>query len=745
MSLRKYKSLILSGLPAYSKLNSHNNQPISKYQLFKIIFLYLIYILVAVLICVFIFPTQITLAYLTTIATIRHTVIPERFTGNYAKDPYQVLRSYYRNPEKFSQMSTNDKCSFYYKTIFPKTNWKFDTFDNEIYWLDALREKYELLRDREKKGCEDQGKTFCETWFKYEYLEKMQNNLDFEKAILNTIPHYKFFNKCFLDELDDFSSSSSNSNNEGELGFTDRTLQLSQSIEDKLFPWFSKKLIDYKNLETNNNFASIFKRRTFHSYVKNMKHSYIGKGIAISASNDHFRLLSGLIALLRIQGNTLPVEIIYRDDLSTWNQEDLMEIATTDELLDNNLRLTSLFEQITEENSDNFEHVKSLLYDYRQQLQDQEQEYHVPSNVTFPKQDIRFVNAKIAINDQYQGLFQAYSNKLIAFYFSSFKEVLLMDSDTVPLINPEKFFENPKYTSKKAFFFRDREINEHFPDESITFFKNLLPNKQDSEYFGLKQISEESLGNNRFLNQSLNHLMESGIVVIDKFEHYNGALLTLALQSWKPISQPIHGEKELYWLGQLIASDEDFEFNKNYAISLGKLTRKEFSNKNNNGEEEKELGTKANELCSTHPGHISDDDQTLYWMNSGFEFCKKKNKFKLDLPIDLNYYSYFDADNYARYEKMADYYKEPLRINAALIPPSTKYTYNNTKPWFEPSRSWVMTQKCEGYLWCAYDLIGGGDYEGDQYKGKVVNFDSKLEKIYDFYGDIWMHYYNLIF
>ncbi|GMM38845.1 hypothetical protein DASC09_061840 [Saccharomycopsis crataegensis] len=679
------------------------------------------------------FPKPVALFWLSVVATIRHQVAPRKFHEANALDPYELL-SYYYDSIQFQQLSHDEKCSKYFSEIFPKSHWKFSTYDNDIFWLDALRDKYEVIRDRERNDCEQLGKTFCETWFKYEWDEKTQNNLDFETEILRSIPHYKIFNKCFLDEV----------RKEDEL--TDKTLQLSTNIEEQLFPWFTKNIIDYKNYETNAGFQDVFKKRTFNSYVKNMKHSFTGKGIAISASNNHFRLLSGLIALLRVQGNTLPIEIIYRDDLSIWNQEDLMEIATTDELLDSNEKLMKLFDEIIKDNSEDFKQVRQMVYNYKKFYDPDSGEKLSSKVVRFPKQDIRFVNAKSAIKDEYQDLFQAYSNKLIAFYFSSFKEVILMDSDTVPLINPEFFFSDEKYLSKKAFFFRDREIHENFPQQTTNFFKNLLPNKYDHEFFNLTMISEEHMVNNRFLNRSLNHLMESGIVVIDKFQHYNGVLLTMALQSWKPISQPIHGEKELYWLAQLVASDEDFEFNNNYAISLGKVTPK-FKNvvEKEQADEDGNYGTQANELCSTHPGHISDDDKTLYWMNSGFEFCKKDNRFELDLPIDLNYYGFFDPDNLSKYEKMDDFYKDALRINAALIPPSTDYEYNNTKPWFEPKRSWVMTQKCEGYLWCAYDLIGGGEYKGDQYRGKVVNFDSNIERIYDFYGDLWMYYYNLLY
>lgn len=691
MSWRKYKSTLYSSLAHKLPVRSYGQW-----------LLYSVYLILALVAGVYLLRERIALVYLGTIATIRHNLFPYKFTGPSIEDPYKLLQYHY-DVKQFQKLSKEDRCNSYFEKIFPQTKWSFGGLEGQTYWLEALRGEYQQVRAREKAACAERGKTFCETWVKYEHEERYDSNFDFEKYIHKTIPHYKIFNKCYLtDDGDDYNH---------------RTLKVSQGVEDVMFPWFTKQLIDYKDQRQNQGFIDTFRKKKFNSYVDNMKNSYNGRGIAISASNDHFRLLSGLIGLLRAQGNTLPIEIVYRDDFSVWNQEDIIRIATSDEPLDSNDHLAQLFEEIYKDYDS--EKIGSLIFNNR-------------TGESFPKQDIRFVNAVSAIKPEYQTLFQAYSNKLVAFYFSSFKEVILMDSDTVPLINLQLFFDNPKYTSKKAFFFRDREIDDPYPQQSVDFFWGLLPNKHDNQYFDLPLISQETLYNNRFLNNSKNHIMESGVVVIDKVRHYNGILLTLALQSWKPVTEPLHGEKELYWMGQLIASDEEFEFNNNFAISLGKTTKKF-----------QEAGTQATELCSTHPGHISDDTKTLYWMNSGFEFCKRKNTFLLDLPVELNYYNEFDSSHVSKYKY--DYYNQPLRINAALIPPSTKYTYKNTKPWFEPSKSWVMTKKCDGYLWCAYDLIGGGDFVGDEFRGKVVKFDQQIEKIYDFYGDLWLYYYNSIY
>ncbi|ODV58629.1 glycosyltransferase family 71 protein, partial [Ascoidea rubescens DSM 1968] len=353
----------------------------------------------------------------------------------------------------------------------------------------------------------------------------------------------------------------------------------------------------------------------------------------------------------------------------------------------------------------------------------------------FPKQVIHFVDISVSIQKQFLDYFESFSNKLLALFFSSFKEVILIDTDTIPLINPDLFFESNQYKSSKSYFFRDRELNHKFPINTKKFFLNLFPNYNDTHFFDFNQINcnfSRILG-----NPSFNHNMESGIVVLDKYKYFNGILLSLVLQFWRPITANIHGEKELYWLSQLIVGNDQFQFNKNYAVSIGKLspTTNEFSK------------IKANELCSTHPGHISDDNATLLWFNSGFLNCKNWNTWEVDFQYELESGL---LDNNPDIQKddpftLIKYYTDPLRIDAFLIPARgiNDEVHINTQDHYEPSTNWIKTKRCKSYLWCAYDLING-DEKNSEEKGKIVYIKETDKLLYNFYGDIWVYYHNSI-
>lgn len=674
----------------------------------------------------YILRNTIALISLSIVAVFKHIFLPMKFPGRRSHDPYKLL-NYYYDVKHFNSLKHEQRCYNYFSNIFPKSKWQWQSFREFNYLHEPFKTSYEELRNNEYESCRREGKTFSDLWFYYGNLEERQYNYDYMGEINNSVAHYKLFSRCFLDNYQEVTD--------------DKVLQLSRSIEDQLYPWFSEELLDYNNYEINKRFRSTFKKNAFSSYLLNMKNSFQGKGIAISASNDHFQLLSGFIALLRVLGNTLPIEIIHRNDFAEFYMDDIIEIATTDELLDDNKVLMDLFNGIIDETYKDFEPFKDHIYNYKVHGKKPD-----AKDVKFPKQSVRFVNAINGIKDEHQGLFALYSNKLIAYFFCSFEEVLLMDGDTVPLVNPMHFFDMPEYKKGEAFFFRDRQIHDELTNETIDFFKSMFPNEYDVDYFGMHKISEEKIKSNRFLNKNMNHLVESGIVAINKNRHFSSVLMTMTIQAWKPIIDVVHGDKELYWLAQLISGDEDFELNNNYAVSLGTLTPSFKSDVEMEDADEGtgEYGTKAHELCSSHPGHIANDNKTLLWMNSGFETCKKKNRFEYDYAKELEYYGFFDPKNMDKYRNAKDYYTEALRINAALIPPSTDIQYTNVKPWFEPTRSWVMTKGCDGYTWCAYDLIGGGDYEGDHNQGKVVRFDDVTQKIYYFFGDIWMYYYNLL-
>ncbi len=49
---------------------------------------------------------------------------------------------------------------------------------------------------------------------------------------------------------------------------------------------------------------------------------------------------------------------------------------------------------------------------------------------------------------------------------------------------------------------------------------------------------------------------------------------------------------------------------------------------------------------------------------------------------------------------------------------------------------------CGGYLYCAYDNVGGGN--DTYYQGTLVEYDSSQQLLYDYLGELWVYYQKVI-
>lgn len=53
-----------------------------------------------------------------------------------------------------------------------------------------------------------------------------------------------------------------------------------------------------------------------------------------------------------------------------------------------------------------------------------------------------------------------------------------------------------------------------------------------------------------------------------------------------------------------------------------------------------------------------------------------------------------------------------------------------------------MTSECSNYLWCSYDIIGGGQNPNIP-QGKVISFHENDIKKWDYLGRLWVNYFNI--
>lgn len=131
--------------------------------------------------------------------------------------------------------------------------------------------------------------------------------------------------------------------------------------------------------------------------------------------------------------------------------------------------------------------------------------------------------------------------KPFALLAAPFKEVLLMDADSVLMQPPEALFADPGYKSEGALFFHDRTLfpTDHYKQEWLV---GMFP----------KPLSER-LKTLRYYKMQTTYEQEAGVVVIDKARHYAAVLAVCRLNTpperEKVIHEETHGDKETFWLG----------------------------------------------------------------------------------------------------------------------------------------------------------------------------------------------------
>lgn len=437
-------------------------------------------------------------------------------------------------------------------------------------------------------------------------------------------------------------------------------------------------------------------------FLNKLKNSLNGRGIVMSIGDKHVDDTVRLIRLLRALGNKYPIQIVYNDDISTDTKKKIVTAAR-------NLDMTppSSYSKVSE----------YLTDDYLSQGK-------------LPPQEVWFVNAHSVIQDEYKGKFHGFSNKFLAMLFNSFEEYILIDADTIMVQNPDFYFNFKGYIEKGAFFFKDRTAPQFRQTSDGVFFKKISPSLVDSAMFDIPIITKHTLEREYF--DGMTHYMESGLLVIDRNRHFNSVLMMIQMNFMNPVTTRSYGDKEIIWLAFVVNGDEEYHFNKYFAAAIGSLTPDE---QRLNGEGKTRI---SKEICSAHPGHLSEEDGSLVWFNSGYHTCGQLDRinYEEEAKKQLRFKQYKTA------EQFKVFYESPLEITHAIVPPfknKLETLCENTID--EPKEGWIMDHGyCHSYLWCAYSQIGGPtkDNEDNTQVGKVFTFSKKASELFKFYGDVWV-------
>lgn len=238
-----------------------------------------------------------------------------------------------------------------------------------------------------------------------------------------------------------------------------------------------------------------------------------GRGIVLTAGDDQAPYLLTTIYTYRQLGCTLPIEVMYL------GEQDLGE-------------------------------------DYRAELE------ALPGVVT---RDVASMT-----NDEGWKL-AGWAAKPFAILLSSFREVIFIDADSLFFKNPEVLFDDPDYARTGALFFKDRLI---MPESKKRWLQQVFPKP-------IPKAAKES----RWWSGESGHMQESGVIVVDKWKHFISLMLITRFngpdrdgnkeKGITGVYDMMYGDKETFWIGFLLAGDENWAFHKGHAGIMGELKKDE--------------------------------------------------------------------------------------------------------------------------------------------------------------------------
>lgn len=666
---------------------------------------------------------------------------------HYTNYEFSLQEEFFRTHvnDDFKSKSLSEKCGTFFDYFLDKDpDWKFKTFEdatfekNIVNKLGFFKMEWKKLADQKKEQdfadpiqvTKEENNTINKL-----FVEKLKDTKMTENNMADTTTLLRIYGQCYV-------------HGQG-LGNEEKHQEIFSKYSKKLFPYFTGKLPKFERLnETGiengfpiieggyNHEEHIFDGKNIIDFIKRYSN---GKGIVVSATSKHTRELIKLIHLLRALNNVLPIQIIFKGDLNRRGKQHIMNAARDDM----NVIIDPMGKAKQKPNSS----AGKLL--------NNAEKY----GSHFPKQEVWFVDLQGTIGRKYKNSFPGYTNKILALLFTSFKEVLLLDADTVPLVPLEDFFKTKQYEESSTMFFKDRSLRDINDFIETNYFAKLSPTNIRSidSLFGINPITNYTLANSYMTGYR--HYQEAGVVGINKLDHFTGILMMLPLVTWKePVKGSIWGDKEMYWLGLSIAGDENYQFNKYAAASIGEITT--------NPNHKLYLGTNAKELCSSHPGHINEDGDLL-WINSGFKYCKKNTYYR---DREKFPFTVFDP------KELSNLFDNPLKIKHAIIPPDSPVVREPGSPvddanerlikqlWKarpqdvdeveekssrfaqikngNPQKGWNKNPVCTSYQYCAYDLIDRSSQDGgsqEQEQGNFFEFSDELTSKYDYLGQLWFN------
>lgn len=400
-----------------------------------------------------------------------------------------------------------------------------------------------------------------------------------------------------------------------------------------------------------------------------------GKGIIVTMSNEDINTFKKLLAILEVLHNSLPLQIV-----TTGNDFD-------------------------EETLLSFSYLASKY-----------------------NQDIYVIDCSNIISKQFtMKHITGFLNKWIAILFSTFEEAILIDLDSVPYIPLEKFFDIDSYKQTGMYMYRDREIlvangreaclnkfalvTSTFEEEHLltidnikfSFTEALQIKKQEVSTKTQSQLTMQEIVFQNFFQNGNFHQVDSGLIIVNRQKQLSSLLMGFALHLSKYFDDCVHGDKEFFWLGPLLAGN-DYSIDPGYAGTMGMF----YKNENN-----------IDGICAAQIAHVNENND-LMWSNGGLNVCKFRNAAIKDFKIHKEFFK----SHYSDPESLQKIYNSPLMIEGAIIPDVGDIP-------------WMQTRECKQFRFCAYFKEKSESTTTSSSHGSIIRFSQEKMNFYNNLARLW--------
>ena len=324
------------------------------------------------------------------------------------------------------------------------------------------------------------------------------------------------------------------------------------------------------------------------------------------------------------------------------------------------------------------------------------------------KQEVYLMDVSRLLSQEYADeKIDGFMYKWLAVLFGGYNEELLLDVDVVPFENPREYFSIEKYQENGIYFYRDRNVrmlgNKYRPHlklegapsmEEKALLETTLMLEGNPKFDQI--LTSEGKAYSNFFSEDPHHSVDSGLVPINKYRKFGGLLMSFLMDFDARYTDISHGDKELFWLGQLY-SGEYYSIDNLEAAAVGKLQEAYGGDKD----------SKKYVICSSQLGHLT-EDYKLSWLNGGLSNCRFDSIGKAEFLRDPKYFK----GKYKNVEALEEYYRKPIDIRAALIP---------------TEGHWNVASECEQRVVCAL----GPPLDNRKFKIQLDTRDGTLVRFLD--------------